>query len=74
MLKRGTRVVMLASDDGKHVGQLGTVVENSAFRDVALVEWDDGDMRIESTRKIESQQKLKAMFKHGPKLKKGAKK
>lgn len=68
MIKIGTRVVY---DDGAApTGRLGTVVDVNDNYHLALVEWDDGSLKMESLGSLLSFHALKAAFKHGPKFNK----
>ena len=65
MLKPQTRVVRL-DHRGVPESLLGTVEHNNGYH--VTVKWDDGGYSAITEGRLIPHQKLKAWFKHGPKL------
>jgi hypothetical protein len=66
--KPRSRVVRTIGSKDFPAGVLGTV--QSCDSEYVAVLWDDGSASVCSPDRVIRHQKLKAMFKHGPKIKK----
>jgi hypothetical protein len=64
--KPHSRVIRTWGSEGFPAGVLGTV--KSCDSEYVAVAWDDGSCSVCSPDNVIPHQKLKAMFKHGPKI------